>query len=462
MKKKKEKMKKEKEKMKKEIKRQEKKECEKTFKNSLFSAVARGNLDDIKALVDQGALDAMVDDNNINPLHFAVMKDNLDIVKDLVEKGASMEAIDDENYTPLSIAAAKGLLDIVKYLVDKGANMEIVTAYKMTPLHDAVIHDHIDVVKYLVEHGANMEALDHHNNTPLQNATEYNNTEIAKYLVNHLEIMEKLVSTLMKPEEIADTEVKIAAKEESENRCSACCYCNKQGKDLLEETGNQLLKCSSCMTATYCNRDCQVAHYKEHKTLCKALASFRPDKNKGNKLIEFNEMNRDILCRQLFPAMLNNDYNNLRTGNKSMDHVAVVIVDYNYHTNAFRIVEHELVPDKDIISYFQGNPLHDHFKTLNDVRKHAQTSASSEDYSNCNVNIGFVKFKNGTEAFRRNKTKVLMSVLASIPDKEDKVDLHDTTAKYGIHRINLLDPAYAKSPEAFQEALRLADSVNKL
>ena len=425
-----------------------------TTKNSPFR-------DDIKALVDQGVLDAMVDDNNINPLHYAVMNDNLDIVKDLVEKGASMEAIDDENYTPLSIAAAKGLLDIVKYLVDKGANMEIVTAYKMTPLHDAVIHDHIDVVKYLVEHGANMEALDHHNNTPLQNATEYNNTEIAKYLM--------IMETFMKPEEIADTEVKIAAKEESENRCSACCYCNKQGKDLLEETGNQLLKCSSCMTATYCNRDCQVAHYKEHKTLCKRMASFRLVKNKGDKLIEFNEMNRDTFCRELFPAMLNN----LRTGNKSMDHVAVVIVDYNYSTNAFRIVEHELVPDKDIISYFQGNPfLPEQFKTLNDVRKIlanqiAQIRASGEDYSNrtLNVNIGFVKFKNGTEAFRTNKTKVLMNYSLTVgkQGEEDEVDHRDTQAEYFfVHRINLLDPAYAKSPEAFQEALRLADSVNKL
>ena len=298
-----------------------------------------------------------------------------------------------------------------------------------------------------------------------------NKTEIAKYL----QVME--FGFLMRPKEMADTEVKIAAKDESENKTSACQHCWKKGIKLFEETGNHLLKCSRCMTCTYCDRDCQVAHYKEHKTDCKRMAKVRlvncqPGTEKGEKLIEFNEMHQEI-HREIYSSMLDN----LRVGNKSMDHVAVVTVDYNNSTNAFRIIEHELVPDKDIIPYFRGTSfLPEQYKNLNAVRKtlamhiaQARTSGEGEGYTTMDKIIGFLRFKNGTEAFRTAETKVLMSMsLATVHQEKDLTTLNEehhrrirsiiSTAEYKIHRINLLDPAYAKSPEAFEEAKRLYDS----
>jgi Rubisco LSMT substrate-binding/MYND finger len=35
----------------------------------------------------------------------------------------------------------------------------------------------------------------------------------------------------------------------------------------------QLMRCGRCNKVTYCGRACQVAHYKEHKAMCRATAS---------------------------------------------------------------------------------------------------------------------------------------------------------------------------------------------
>eukprot|EP00698_Gefionella_okellyi_P001891 TRINITY_DN11731_c0_g1_i2.p3 TRINITY_DN11731_c0_g1~~TRINITY_DN11731_c0_g1_i2.p3 ORF type:complete len:152 (-),score=34.89 TRINITY_DN11731_c0_g1_i2:80-535(-) len=41
-----------------------------------------------------------------------------------------------------------------------------------------------------------------------------------------------------------------------------CAYCGK--------TEGKLLKCARCVAVRYCNRDCQKAHWREHKPVCKA------------------------------------------------------------------------------------------------------------------------------------------------------------------------------------------------
>ena len=45
------------------------------------------------------------------------------------------------------------------------------------------------------------------------------------------------------------------------NQCANC------GKDPA-----QLMACGRCKAVKYCGRDCQVSHFKEHKTLCRSLA----------------------------------------------------------------------------------------------------------------------------------------------------------------------------------------------
>ena len=46
--------------------------------------------------------------------------------------------------------------------------------------------------------------------------------------------------------------------------------CQNCGK--MEGKKGQLRACSKCKKARYCGRDCQVAHWKEHKKECARLA----------------------------------------------------------------------------------------------------------------------------------------------------------------------------------------------
>jgi len=45
----------------------------------------------------------------------------------------------------------------------------------------------------------------------------------------------------------------------------SCAKCGKESKDLR--------RCTRCLLVAYCNRDCQVSHWKEHKTICIDVAS---------------------------------------------------------------------------------------------------------------------------------------------------------------------------------------------
>jgi hypothetical protein len=49
---------------------------------------------------------------------------------------------------------------------------------------------------------------------------------------------------------------------------SALAQCAK-----CEKVSVQLMRCGRCNKAVYCGRACQVAHYKEHKAMCRATAS---------------------------------------------------------------------------------------------------------------------------------------------------------------------------------------------
>ena len=52
-----------------------------------------------------------------------------------------------------------------------------------------------------------------------------------------------------------------------ESLLSAPAQCAKCG-----DASVQLMQCGRCKTVMYCGRACQVAHYKEHKAMCRVMA----------------------------------------------------------------------------------------------------------------------------------------------------------------------------------------------
>ncbi len=57
----------------------------------------------------------------------------------------------------------------------------------------------------------------------------------------------------------------VARGRDSSSAPARCAYCDKVSAPLM--------LCGRCKATVYCDRTCQVAHYKEHKALCQATAS---------------------------------------------------------------------------------------------------------------------------------------------------------------------------------------------
>ncbi|RDW75245.1 hypothetical protein BP6252_06387 [Coleophoma cylindrospora] len=57
-------------------------------------------------------------------------------------------------------------------------------------------------------------------------------------------------------------------------RCAAV-GCGKAHDDL--DDGKKLLRCGKCKVASYCGKECQTAHWKEHKRVCKTPAQVEAD-----------------------------------------------------------------------------------------------------------------------------------------------------------------------------------------
>ena len=94
-----------------------------------------------------------------SPLHFAAARGEIERVQKLLDEGADIESKNEHGRTPLYVAAKRGKLDVIKLLLKKGANVNIrdgIGGY--SPLHVAAGFKHTEVVGYLLTQGAHVDA----------------------------------------------------------------------------------------------------------------------------------------------------------------------------------------------------------------------------------------------------------------------------------------------------------------
>jgi hypothetical protein len=105
-------------------------------------------------VISLGRADDLTDD-----LLAATRKGDLAQVKALLDKGASVNSKSSYGQTPLFFACDRGYLEIVKLLVDRGADVNVKdTFYGQTPLGWAVSKNRPEIVKLLLDHGAKSPA----------------------------------------------------------------------------------------------------------------------------------------------------------------------------------------------------------------------------------------------------------------------------------------------------------------
>jgi ankyrin repeat protein len=85
----------------------------------------------------------------VRPLHSAVAAGQLEIARALVERGADVNAVQQNSFTPLHGAAQNGQIEMVQLLIEHGANRAAQTADGKTAMDFAREGGHEDVVTRL-------------------------------------------------------------------------------------------------------------------------------------------------------------------------------------------------------------------------------------------------------------------------------------------------------------------------
>ena len=157
----------------------------------LYYAIARGELEMARALLEHGADPAIVcadpedpkaKTNGETPLHVAVRKIP-GIIPDLLARGAPADAQNRDGWTPLHDAAMSAA-DAIPELLAHGAVVDAKDVDGRTPLMFAN-HLSPELVAPLIEHGADVNATDNFGSNILSMTVSQGNSSLARYLVAH-------------------------------------------------------------------------------------------------------------------------------------------------------------------------------------------------------------------------------------------------------------------------------------
>jgi len=179
----------------------------------LIMAARNGQTETVRALLEMGAYKDAEDNSRDTALKAAQEKDQTDTirllqnwkdrrsqgeelwaaakkgdlaeVKRLVENGAPLEHQDKDLDSVLNNAAWKGHTKVVEYLVKKGARLESPNQNNLTALHHASYKGHFDTAEWLIKAGCNVNARSHKGNTPLIMAAKNGLTSTCRTLIEY-------------------------------------------------------------------------------------------------------------------------------------------------------------------------------------------------------------------------------------------------------------------------------------
>ena len=116
-------------------------------------------------------------------LHAVVAKGDLENTRKLIEQGADVEAKDPgTGASVLHYAVMRGNPEILQFLLGRGVDVNSRTRNGTTPLHTAVLYNRYEVAELLLNKGADVEAKSTSGATPLAIATAARNRTIADLL----------------------------------------------------------------------------------------------------------------------------------------------------------------------------------------------------------------------------------------------------------------------------------------
>ena len=192
------------------------------------------------------------------PLLIAAQKGHCEVVSLLLRRNACVNVVDNNGVTPLINTAQKGHLDMVTLLLAQTVDVNHADSEGDTALTVATGNQRYKVAKLLLIEGkANASHKTNDGSNALHIAASLGNRKLVRLLSPHLELSASELDDLdnMVPD---DVKAKLQLR-----RCSFCAKFQRVGQKKLQ-------KCSRCLSARYCDSDCQRGHWRAgHKQECR-------------------------------------------------------------------------------------------------------------------------------------------------------------------------------------------------
>ncbi|XP_072024612.1 LOW QUALITY PROTEIN: protein phosphatase 1 regulatory inhibitor subunit 16B-like [Amphiura filiformis] len=180
----------------------------------LLEAAARGDLDEVRKLLENGVDPNIGNEDGLTALHQCCIDNNEAMMKVLVEHGADVNVTDRELWTPLHAASTCGHVNLAQYLISKGAALLAINSDGNMPYdicEDEVTLDYIESqmatqgitqdqidelrekspnlmlqdMERLHENGEDLEGKDDIGATPLHIAAANGYDRVALFLLEH-------------------------------------------------------------------------------------------------------------------------------------------------------------------------------------------------------------------------------------------------------------------------------------
>lgn len=133
--------------------------------STLVEAVFRGDVEEVKRMLDRGDSPAVYGERKWHPLHYTASPEDegdrehdLEIARLLVEAGADINARTDVGFTALHLAVANERDELRNYFLDIGAEVNTELEDKWTPIVSAIDVGDPEAVRSLLEAGAKVGA----------------------------------------------------------------------------------------------------------------------------------------------------------------------------------------------------------------------------------------------------------------------------------------------------------------
>ena len=155
------------------------------YESLVADAAQKGDLEAVRALLQQGADPNAAQPDGLTGLHWAALNDELGIAEILLYAGATVSPVTRVGgYTPLHLASQSGHGVVARTLLAAGADANAYTTTGVSSLHFAAQADAAEAILALIEHGAEVDARDTFSNrTPLMFAAYRGAVEATEALV---------------------------------------------------------------------------------------------------------------------------------------------------------------------------------------------------------------------------------------------------------------------------------------